>query len=123
VRPQDEALADEVLPALSAEEWLQYGANRAILREFAADRRPWGPRRRSSYEEKLHAAAAMALYDQSFGFQPDDVQLLRAEADLHERNGTREDVERAAWMRGLAARIAALLPPHGIRPQPPQSAV
>jgi hypothetical protein len=63
----------------------------------------------------------MALYGQQFGFTLDDVQLLISEADLHDRHGTREDVGRAARLRNLAARIAALLPPPGVKPQPDAS--
>jgi hypothetical protein len=113
---RDDLQTDEVLPALSGEEWIQYGANRAVLTDFAADKRPWGPRRRFTYEEKLHAAAAMALYDQPFGFRHGDVELLLSEATLHERHGTSEDLRRAARLRDLAARIAALLPPVGVQP-------
>lgn len=113
----DDLMADDTLPALSAEEWIQYGANRSVLRDFACDKRPWGPRRRFTYEEKLHAAAAMALYDQPFGFARSDMYLLLDEATRHEQNGTSEDVRRCARLRDLAARIAALLPPDGVQPQ------
>jgi hypothetical protein len=114
---RDDLMADDTLPALSAEEWIQYGANRAVLRDFACDKRPWGPRRRFTYEEKLHAAAAMALYDQPFGFTRADLHLLLDEASHHQRNGTSEDVRRSSRLRDLASRIAALLPPEGIEPQ------
>ena len=113
----DDLMADDTLPALSAEEWIQYGANRSVLRDFACDKRPWGPRRRFTYEEKLHAAAAMALYDQPVGFSRADMYLLLDEATRHEQNGTSEDVRRSARLRDLAARIAALLPPEGVEPQ------
>lgn len=113
----DDLMADDTLPALSAEEWIQYGANRSVLRDFACDKRPWGPRRRFTYEEKLHAAAAMALYDQPFGFTRSDMYLLLDEAMRHEQNGTSEDVRRSSRLRDLAARIAALLPPDGVQPQ------
>ena len=113
----DDLMADDTLPALSAEEWIQYGANRSVLRDFACDKRPWGPRRRFTYGEKLHAAAAMALYDQPFGFTRSDMYLLLDEATRHEQNGTSEDVRRSSRLRDLAARIAALLPPDGVQPQ------
>jgi hypothetical protein len=115
--PRDDLYTGDALPALSAEEWIQYGANRTVLIDFASDKRPWGPRRRFTYEEKLHAAAAMALYDQVFGFTHADLELLLGQAVLHERHGTSEDVRRAARLRDLAARIAALLPPRGVHPQ------
>lgn len=117
VDPKEDAVVEEVAPALSTEEWIQYGANRAVLSDFAADKRPWGPRRRFTYEEKLHAAAAMSLYRQPFGFTHADVALLYAEADLHQRHGTSDDVVRARLLRSLAARVAALLPPDGVEPQ------
>jgi hypothetical protein len=117
VSSTEDLLAGEVSPALSTEEWIQYGANRAVLSDFASDKRPWGPRRRFTYEEKLHAAAAMALYGQAFGFAQADVKLLMAEADLHERHGTSEDVGRASRLRTLAAKISALLPPEGVSPR------
>jgi hypothetical protein len=113
----DDLVTGDVAPALSTEEWIQYGANRAVLSDFASDKRPWGPRRRFTYEEKLHAAAAMALYGQSFGFGHDDVAVLLSEASLHERHGTLDDVRRATRLRHLAVRIAALLPPEGVEPE------
>jgi hypothetical protein len=116
----DNLMADDTLPALSAEEWIQYGANRSVLRDFACDKRPWGPRRRFTYEEKLHAVAAMALYDQPFGFTRADMYLLVDEANLHDRQGTSDDVRRSSRLRELAARIAALLPPDGVAPQRPE---
>lgn len=57
---------------------------------------------------ECHALAALCLYQQSFGFKPFHVALLRVVADTIEPIG--ED-ERAEELRWLAARIAALLPP------------
>jgi hypothetical protein len=113
-------MPDDIMPALDAEEWLEYGADRTVLRDFAMGKRPWGPRRRHSDEDKLHAVAAMALYGQPFGFTQADVQLLEDEAVMHARRGAPSDLNRAASIRALAQRIAALIPPAGIQPRVPE---
>jgi hypothetical protein len=51
--------------------------------------------------------AAFALLEQPFGFTQKDVAALRRVAELRER----EDKSAALALRGLADRIAALLPP------------
>ena len=50
------------------------------------------------------ALAAFALVEQPFGFSQADVELLRGAAE-------QQDPSRAAAIRDLSARIAALLPP------------
>jgi hypothetical protein len=113
-------MPDDIMPALDAEEWLEYGADRTVLRDFAMGKRPWGPRRRYRDEEKLHAVAAMSLYGQPFGFKQADVQLLEDEAVNYARRGAPSDLKRAATLRALAQRIAALIPPPGIEPRVPE---
>jgi hypothetical protein len=113
-------MPDDIMPALDAEEWLEYGADRTVLRDFAMGKRPWGPRRRYRDEEKLHAVAAMALYGQPFGFTQTDIQLIEDEAVNHARKGAPSDLKRASELRELAKRIAALIPPPGVQPRIPE---
>ena len=109
-------MTDEIVPALNTEEWLQYGADRTVLRDFAAGKRPWCPTRRFSDEQKLHAVAAMALFGQPFGFTHRDVDLLENQAAFHEHRGATTDQVLVQQLRSLAARITALLPPRGVEP-------
>ena len=109
-------MTDELHPALTEEEWIQYGDDRSVLADFAAGRRAWGPRRRHNEEDKMHAAAALALFRHPFGFTHEDVQLLEDQATFHEHRGAVTDQMLADRLRWLAQRIAALLPPPGVEP-------
>jgi hypothetical protein len=119
--------------ALNADEWQDLRASRARL-EIWDDPRPGsgmlgvedqGEDASKGYarvpSEARHALAALALYDQPFGFTWEDVDRLR-EA-VHDIDFSHvEDVEQRrlmeldtrmmrAWMLDLADRIADLLPP------------
>jgi hypothetical protein len=111
-------MADEsIAPALTPEEWAQQGAG-----EYGDEvsRVHWDGEWRLQFSNgdrdnadttRLHAAAALALYGQPFGFTAKDVEWLRwlATYDYNDPDWhTTLDVEQA---RSLAARIAALLPP------------
>jgi hypothetical protein len=109
-------MADEILPALSADEWRQVlnnGRLRWYDQEFEAR---YGIVRwhltvgEESYEaripaNKLAAFGLFAMAEMASGVRPYDVQVLRAAADALEP--TVPDV--AAHLRAIAARLTALL--------------
>ena len=104
-------MSDDLRPALSEEEWIQYAGDLSITAEWAADKRPYGPDRRYTIERKRHAVAAMALYDQPFGFTHEEEAMLETQAKFYEHRGFVGDAEIGAKLRLLQAKIAALLPP------------
>lgn len=113
-------LPDATAPALSVEEWIQFGADMHVLQRLAAGGRPWGFQRRLTPQQKLHAVAAMALYEQPFGFTRDDLRLLRSDPQAHAGHGLMGESDRAYRLENLAQRIAALLPPEGVEPTHPE---
>jgi len=104
-------MADDMQPALSAEEWIQYADDLTIMADWAADKRPFGPNRRVTFEEKRHAVAAMALHKQPFGFTHDDEALLEELLRFYEHRAFAGDSEIVARIRRLLQKISALLPP------------
>ncbi|HXE83415.1 MAG TPA: hypothetical protein VN513_08795 [Gemmatimonadales bacterium] len=62
---------------------------------------------------QLHQAAALALHGQPFGFTRDDVRLLRGVAGDYEVPGGY--LQGGRELLDIADRIAALLPPEGLR--------
>lgn len=125
-------MSDNVKAALTAEEWTEWTDKGEIvrhLRYFAAYDGPKGgvlldgPMR----DRDAHAAAALCLYQQPFGFTSDDVGLCESVArdivlglkDLQVRQGDPARDEERDWacdtlnrrLRSLASRIQALLPP------------
>jgi hypothetical protein len=106
-----EAMPDDPHPALSPEEWIQYGDDLQIMADWAADKRPFGPDRRYTFEEKRHAVAAIALHNQPFGFTHDDEALLEEMARFYEHRAFAGDADTVAGIRRLLRRISALLPP------------
>ena len=109
-----DAMADDPHPALSAEEWIQYGDDLGIMADWAADKRPFGPLRRFTFEQKRHAVAAIALHNQSFGFTHDDEGLLEEILRFYENRAFAGDAELVARIRRLLQRISALLPPRAV---------
>lgn len=104
-------MPDEIRRALTAAEWIQYGDNLAVMADWAADKRPFGPDRRSTMEEKRHAVAAIALHGQPFGFTHDEEALLEEQAKFYEHRGFAGDAQVTARIRRLLEKISALLPP------------
>lgn len=137
-------------PALTAEEWQRKEVNEGKHR--------WGgnvyadedtidfddgidPQHGAGFRERRHAVAALALWEQTYGFTWDDVDrhevlakraetrwLLRRDRAMRDggflfrspealRESDEIDAERR-WHESMAARIAALLPPR--EPVPPQ---
>ena len=97
-------MSEKIEPALTAEEWAHVAPLPAVGVELV-----WPDAvGRAERVVGAHAAAALALYGQPFGFTREDVALLRGERF----GGFNEDrVELWEAMDNLAARIAALLPP------------
>lgn len=62
-----------------------------------------------STRKQMHAAAALCLYGQPFGFTREDVKELRAVAEDYEYRGL--DPSPFDTLNALADRIEALLPP------------
>ena len=65
--------------------------------------------------DRRHALAALALHGQPYGFTVDDIVILHAVADQHAgqvlQMKDRSRTTTTEYLRGLAERIAALLPP------------
>lgn len=101
-----------ITPALTPEEWESGELDNAMLDDH-------DPARLFVYAagytharnaKDRHALAALCLYEQPFGFTQEEVTRLREEADSAESwypggPGSHD------WLRALAAKIAALLPP------------
>lgn len=98
----------KIEPALDAEEWSQVLANEDF--EDDGDRQNRIDMELTVHADfhRHHAAAALALYGQPFGFTREDVKMLRGIAfflaDHHYRPG-------GAAAANIADRIEALLPP------------
>jgi hypothetical protein len=107
-------MPDEPHPALSPEEWIQYGDDLRIMADWAADKRPYGPSRRFTLEDKRHAVAAIALHNQLFGFTHDDEALLEEMLRFYEHRGFAGDAEIVARIQRLLGKISALLPPRAV---------
>ena len=96
---------------MTAAEWIQYGDDLMVMADWAADKRPFGPDRRFTMEEKRLAVAAIALHNQPFGFTHEDEALLEEQARFFEHRAFSGDAETAVRLRELLNRISALLPP------------
>lgn len=115
-------MSEEIMPAMSAEEWnsrVLDGAGKAYIRAGNVER--WenpvdgefdSVSCNNEYAIDPHSTAALCLYKQPFGFTQADVDALRAVVDAAESE------QSAAWSDAhtLPARlainkIAALLPP------------
>lgn len=85
------------------------------MADWAADKRPFGPTRRFTFEEKRHAVAAIALHHQPFGFTHHDEALLAEMLRFYEHRGFAGDAEMAARVGRLLKKISALLPPKAVK--------
>jgi hypothetical protein len=107
--------ADPVMPALSADEWVEFGDSRPFFDRLAGGGRPFGPNRRFTEEQKLHALAALALHRHPAVFTHAELGAVNTAAQFYDRRGARGDQELAAKLSALGEKIAALLPPEGVR--------
>lgn len=114
-------MADDVKPALTASEWA--GDDRVILSTTSPKLGFWvdadisdegirlsvhGPKDFTLPSESRHALAALALYQQPYGFTREDVEQLRQLAIRDSRTYCLPE-DHFGWR--IADRIAALLPP------------
>lgn len=81
------------------------------MADWAADKRPFGPARRFTLEDKRHAVAAIALHNQPFGFTHEDEALLGEMLRFYDHRGFAGDAEMAARIQRLLKKVSALLPP------------
>jgi hypothetical protein len=112
-------MADEITPALSAAEWNGVLAQHDGLAHL---REQFG-----TLPFSVHAIAALLLYEQPYGFTPQDVQDEAEVSEYcavmaaHHREGGDQATSAKFAMLGerhaeRAAKIAALLPPSTIAP-------
>lgn len=106
---------EPIVPALSAEEWVEFGESKPFFDKLATGGRPFGPNRRFTEEQKLHALAALALHRHPAVFTHEELNALENSARFYSLRGARGDREQAAKLRSLGEKIAALLPPAGVR--------
>jgi hypothetical protein len=106
---------DPIMPALSADEWVEFGDSRPFFEKLAAGGRPFGPSRRFTDDQKLYALAALALHRHPAVFTHEELEALDAAAHFYDRRGARGDPELATKLRMLHEKVAALLPPVGVR--------
>lgn len=93
-------------PALTAVEWGQALAGNA----------PWMYRADNDTPEEYHAAGALYLYGQPFGFTREDAEAVRLCIRICDVWITREDTlalwqQNRPYVLSIADRIEALLPP------------
>lgn len=110
--------SEPVMPALSPTEWLEFGNSKPFFERLACGGRPFGPPRRFTEEQKLHALAALALYRHPAVFTHDELDALEAATHLLERRRNPGDPKLVAALQSLHAKASALLPPRGIRMVP-----
>lgn len=120
-------MTDTITPALTREEWAEATNDQYYLSDMveeAADDLaasfPVGPDDKSfAPNTRRHALAALALHGQPFGFTREDVRRLLATAKESDEGDASTDYYLGGyqgtvgsdWLRDLAARIEALLPP------------
>ena len=107
--------SDPVTAALTDDEWVEFGDSKPFFDKLAAGGRPFGPNRRFTDEQKLHALAALALHRHPAAFTHSELDSLETAAQLYERRHGPGDLALVAGLRSLHAKVAALLPPKGVR--------
>ena len=106
-------------PALSSEEWVEFGASKPFFEMLAAGRRPFGLNRRLSDEQKLLAIAALALHQHPFAFTRTELDALEDAVGFYERRGAKDDDLIVSALQSLHQKLVALLPPSDVRIVPP----
>ena len=106
---------DPITPALSAEEWMEFGDSKPFFERLAVGGRPFGPNRRFTDEQKLHALAALALHRHPAVFTHRELEAVETAAKFYERRHAAGDLDVASALRALHQKIAALIPPVGVR--------
>jgi hypothetical protein len=106
---------EPITPALSADEWAEFGASKAFFERLATGGRPFGPNRRFTDDQKLHALAALALHRHPAVFTHAELDAIEAASQLFERRRGLGDLALASALRSAHQKIAALIPPAGTR--------
>ena len=102
-------------PALTPDEWEQWQTGQRFIFSATEDRGVTMLNRTGIEHARRQGLAALALYQQPFGFTHDDVRGLRQSAQycrvqsMTDPSG--QHLASAEWFDRLADRIAALLPP------------
>lgn len=104
-----------IAPALSVEEWIQFGESKPFFDMLAAGKRPFGPTRRFTEEQKLHALAALALHRHPAGFSHAELDAVESAAKLFERRRGPADAGLVSALRSLHRKVSTLIPPPDIR--------
>ncbi|MDQ6717203.1 MAG: hypothetical protein M3Z17_02515 [Gemmatimonadota bacterium] len=102
-------------PALSPDEWVEFGASNLFFEKLASGGRPFGPNRRFSEEQKLLALAALALHRHPAVFTHQELDAVQAAATYFELNRHRGDSALATALNSLHQKIAALIPPPNVK--------
>ncbi|MBA3645187.1 MAG: hypothetical protein H0W63_03335 [Gemmatimonadaceae bacterium] len=109
---------EEITPALSANEWMEFGGSKPFFDRLAHGGRPFGPNRRFTDEQKLHVLAALALWRHPAVFNHTELDALEAAAQLYERRHGPGDIALVKALRSAHKKIAALIPPAGVQITP-----
>jgi hypothetical protein len=114
-------MSDEIRPALSAEQWAAREWETALYDEDGYQRDEMSVSLDDTilevngspvfYEPHRHPLAALALHGMPFGFTREDVVHLEAIDDRLGQEWGGHPHPHTPFLRGLLARIAALLPP------------
>ena len=105
---------EPITPALSAEEWVEFGDSKPFFDRLANGGRPFGPNRRFTDDQKMHALAALALHRHPAVFTHAELDALESAAQLFERRRGLGDMPIVAALRSVHKKISALIPPAGI---------
>jgi hypothetical protein len=106
---------EPISPALSEEEWVEFGESKAFFDRLATGGRPFGPHRRFTDQQKLHALAALALHRHPAVFTHAELEAIESAAHLFERRRGLGDLAIVKQLRSAHQKIAALLPPPGTK--------
>lgn len=106
---------EPITPALSADEWVEFGESTAFFERLSTGGRPFGLHRRFTHDQKLHALAALALHRHPAVFTHEELDAIESAARLFERRRALGDMPIVAALRSAHQKIAALIPPAGIR--------
>ncbi len=106
---------EPITPALTADEWVEFGESKPFFERLAGGGRPFGPNRRFTDEQKMHALAALALHRHPAVFTYAELDSIEAAAHLYERRHGPGDLALVATLRSVHRKVSALLPPRDVR--------
>ena len=113
-------LSEPITPALSEDEWVEFGESKAFFQRLATGGRPFGLHRRFTDDQKLHALAALALHRHPAVFTHAELDAIESAAQLFERRRGLGDLALVSSLRSAHQKIASLIPPAGIKIIPPE---